>query len=172
MDADLILIRKIRNGDEAAIDSFVRKYYSSILRYCFYRTSDQILAEDLTQETFYRFFKSFSMYRHNGKLANYLFVIAGNLCRDYWRTEKTACFTELTEEIPAEFNGANEKMEVRDAVDRLPKEFRDIIFMHYFLDMKLREIASLEGIGVPLVKYRLKRGKELLKAFLGEEDGA
>ena len=44
--------------------------------------------------------------------------------------------------------------------------------MNYFLDMKLHEIADSEGIGIPLVKYRLKRGKELLKSILGEEDGA
>ena len=40
MDADWILIHKIRDDDEAAIDSFVRKYYSPIIKYCFYRTSD------------------------------------------------------------------------------------------------------------------------------------
>lgn len=49
MDADWILIHKIRTGDEAAIDAFVRKYYQSILKYCFYKTSDEMIAEDLTQ---------------------------------------------------------------------------------------------------------------------------
>lgn len=76
MDADWILIHKIRNGDEAAIDSFVRKYYSPILKYCFYRTSDSIQAEDLAQETFYRFFKTFSAYKHKGKLAKMFIGIA------------------------------------------------------------------------------------------------
>ncbi len=172
MDADWILIHKIRNGDEAAIDSFVRKYYSPILKYCFYRTSDSIQAEDLAQETFYRFFKAFSTYKHKGKLANYLYVIAGNLCRDYWRVTQKESFTELTESIPVESDRVDDKIEVRDAVERLPGELRDVIFMHYFLDMKLHEIADSEGIGIPLVKYRLKRGKELLKSILGEEDGA
>ena len=55
MDADWILIHKIRTGDEAAIDAFVRKYYQPILKYCFYKTSDEMIAEDLTQETFYHF---------------------------------------------------------------------------------------------------------------------
>ena len=79
MDADFILIHKMRNGDEAAIETFVRKYYPSILRYCRYHTWDTQQAEDLTQETFERFFRSFPTYLHTGKLANYLYVIAGNL---------------------------------------------------------------------------------------------
>lgn len=167
MDADWILIHKIRTGDEAAIDAFVRKHYQSILKYCFYKTSDEMIAEDLTQETFYHFFKSFSTYKHKGKLANYLYTIAGNLCKDYWRTEDKIHFEELTESVQAEADSDNEKAEVMDAVERLPKEFKDVILMHYFYDMKLQEIAVSEGISLPLVKYRLKRGKEMLKSFLG-----
>ena len=172
MDADWILINKMHNGDEAAIDAFVRKYYPSILKYCFYRISDNVQAEDLAQETFYRFFKAFSTYSHKGKLANYLYVIAGNLCRDYWRKEKSMQFTELTEDVQTESDAYSERMAIEDVVDRLPQELRDVIYMHYFLDMKLKEIAKAEGIGLSLVKYRLKRGKELLKSFLEKENKA
>ena len=85
MDADLSLIHRMRNGDKAAIEAFVRKYYPAILRYCCYHTSDSRQAEDLTQEAFYRFFKSFNEYSHRGKLANYLYVIAGNPKRCFQR---------------------------------------------------------------------------------------
>ena len=73
----------------------------------------------------------------------------------------------MTESVQAEADSDNEKAEVMDAVERLPKEFKDVILMHYFYDMKLQEIAASEGISLPLVKYRLKRGKEMLKSFLG-----
>ena len=83
MDADFLLLHRMRHGDDQAIEDFVRKYYPLILRYCHLHIQDTGYAEDLTQETFARFFRNLSQYQHYGKAANYLYVIAGNLCRDY-----------------------------------------------------------------------------------------
>ena len=55
MDVDFLLIRKMKQGDDAAFDTFVRKYYDDILKYCSYHCSDAEYAEDLTQETFANF---------------------------------------------------------------------------------------------------------------------
>ena len=55
IDTDFPLIRKMRMGDEQAIEAFVRKYYPSILKYCQTHVTDQGHAEDLTQDTFARF---------------------------------------------------------------------------------------------------------------------
>ena len=67
MDVDFLLIRKMKQGDDDAFDTFVRKYYNDILRYCSYHCSDAEYAEDLTQETFANFFFYLSDYRHKGK---------------------------------------------------------------------------------------------------------
>ena len=40
MDADFLLIRKMKQGDDQAFDTFVRRYYGDILRYCGYRCPD------------------------------------------------------------------------------------------------------------------------------------
>nr|WP_297703635.1 RNA polymerase sigma factor [uncultured Butyrivibrio sp.] len=172
MDSDLIFIHRIRAGDEAAIEAFVRKYYAKVLSYCVYRLQDVQQAEDLTQETFYRFFRAFETYNHRGKLVNYLYSIAGNLCRDYWKVEQKIQKVELAETIkntPVECD-VTEKMDIEAAVMELPKEIREVIWMHFFLEMKLVEISEAEGISLPLVKYRLKRGRSLLKGILGKED--
>lgn len=82
MDADFLLIHKMKNGDEEAIEVFVKKYYSTIRNYCRLHTYTDCDAEDITQATFEHFFRSFRSYHHLGKTANYLYVIARNLCRD------------------------------------------------------------------------------------------
>ncbi len=171
MDADLLLIHRIRNGDEDAIEIFVKKYYPAILRYCTYRVSDKQQAEDLTQETFYNFFKSFRTYSHKGKLANYLYVIAGNLCRDYWRLEKKKQHDQLSENTEQDIStlDLDSRLDIEKAIRDLPEEFREVVNLHYFLGMKLKEIADAEGISLTLVKYRLKRGKDILKDLLREE---
>ena len=88
MDADLFTIRKMKRGDDAAFDAFVRKYYADILRYCAFHSRDQREAEDLTQETFVRFFAKLSEYRHQGKTKNYLYTIAANRCRNQWKKQE------------------------------------------------------------------------------------
>ena len=51
IDPDFLLIQKMRMGDDKAIETFVRKYYPSILKYCQTHVSDHSYAEDLTQDT-------------------------------------------------------------------------------------------------------------------------
>ena len=88
MDPDFLLIIRMKDGDDEAIEEFVRKYYPAVLRYCLLRIDDAGYAPDAVQETFERFFRNFARYRHYGKAANYLYVIAGNICRDYYRNRR------------------------------------------------------------------------------------
>lgn len=98
MDRDDLLVLKMRGGDEKALETFVEKYYPAILRYCRLHIDDYGYAEDMAQETFARFFRTLRQYRHYGKAANYLYAIAANACRDYYRQSKNR---ELpTEQLP------------------------------------------------------------------------
>ena len=56
MDSDFFLIQKMKNGDDGAVENFVRKYYPKIFQYCLLHIRDRGDAEDLTQETFLKFF--------------------------------------------------------------------------------------------------------------------
>lgn len=64
---DFLLIRKMKQGDDDALDLFVHKYYQDILNYCHYHCSDKTYAEDLAQETFVHFFSKLSDYHYRGK---------------------------------------------------------------------------------------------------------
>ena len=68
MDADFLLLRRMLDGDDQAIEAFVRKYYPKILQYCRLHIFDRGYAEDCTQETFARFFRTLPQYRHYGKV--------------------------------------------------------------------------------------------------------
>ena len=62
-----------------------------------------------------------------------------------------------------------EKVTLEWALDQLQDDFRQVIDLYYFQDMKLTEIASELGIGLPLVKYRLKQARNCLQNLLGKE---
>lgn len=170
MERDALLLRRVKSGDGDAIEGFVRKYYPVILRYCCLHAPERETAEDITQETFARFFRALPQYQHYGKAANYLYVIAGNLCRDCYR-HRTECSLEETEGSPTgSMEMADTRLDVQRALAALPPELREISILYFYQGLKQREIAAMLGIGLPLVKYRVRRAKELLQQMLAEED--
>lgn len=170
MDADFLLLRRMHQGDEGAIEEFVRKYYPLILRYCCLHLWDAGEAEDVTQETFARFFRTLPQYQHYGKAANYLYVIAGNLCRDSFKKARPLALDDVPELAREETPVLDRKLDVRRALDSLPPELREAAVLYYYQELPQSSIAKILGIGLPLVKYRLKRAKELLALYLGKEE--
>lgn len=174
MDIDFLLLQRMKRGDENAFDVFVRKYYKEILNYCNYNCPDTSTAEDLTQETFLRFFEKLSDYRYMGKTKNYLYTIAGNLCRDSYKKIRESLLEEQSLEIqdclhPPETDELLNRLTIKAALDRLPAELREVIILYYFQELKLTEISSTLQIGLPLVKYRVKQAKTHLERLLREE---
>ena len=170
LDGDFLLIQKMRNGDEEALELFVRSYYEPIFRYCAAHIRDRFLAEDLAQETFERFFRSFEDYKHWGKAANYLYSIAANACRDAFRRKRELPLEDVPEPAGAPLEQLDAALSVRAELDRLPEELRETAILYFLQELKQKDIARILGIGLPLVKYRIKRARELLTARLREEE--
>ena len=170
MDADFLLLHRMRNGETQAIEDFVRKYYPRVLRYCHLHIRDDGYAEDLTQETFARFFHTLSQYQHYGKAANYLYVIAGNLCRDYHRKPEEILTEELPEQLVYQMETLDLRLDVHRALEQLSPELREVTILYFFQELKQKEIARILDIGLPLVKYRIRRAKDLLEQLIGKED--
>ncbi len=168
MDADYILIKKMRRGDDEAFNRFIGKYYEDILRYCVYHCSgDPEDAKDLAQNTFLRFFEEFSTYEHRGKPKNFLYTIARNLCIDHKRRSARIRTEEFDENSMCRGDFASltsgEAEDIHECLSRVSEEYREVMILYYFQQLKQREIANLLGIGLPLVKYRLRKGKEEMR---------
>ena len=170
MDSDFLLIHRMKNGDETAIETFIRKYYPVILRYCHLHLRDKSYAEDATQEVFARFFRTLNQYQHYGKAQNYLYVIAANICRDFYRNPQEESIEGLLEEPVSEMPPLDLRLDIHMALEKLPPELREVSILFFFQEVKQKEIAKILGIGLPLVKYRIKRAKELLAGYLGKEE--
>ena len=127
-------------------------------------------ARDLTQETFLRFFANLSAYQYCGKTKNYLYTIAGNLCKNYYKKKKEDVMDKEGLQAKAgaaadPFAGVLDQMEMQAALAGLSEEFREVLILYYFQELKLKEIAGVLGIGLPLVKYRMRQAKQQLKEF-------
>ena len=148
----------------------VEQYQNLIFSICLKLTGDYFTAEDLTQETFARFFRTLNQYQHYGKAQNYLYVIAANICRDFYRKPEEISVEELPDEPILEMEPLDLRLDVHQALEKLPTELREVTILFFFQEVKQKEIAKILNIGLPLVKYRIKRAKELLAGYLGKEE--
>lgn len=172
MLTDFLLIQKMKQGDEQAFDVFVRKYYDDILKYCCCHSCDTEYAEDLTQETFVNFFAKLSDYHFRDKTKNYLYTIAGNLCKNYYKKKKEIPLEEeMQNSSPSnDMEQVLDKLLVESAIHSLPEEFQEIVILYYFQELKIAEIAKLLQISTSLVKYRLTQSRKYLESFFRKED--
>ena len=170
MDIDYLYIRKIKNGDTQAGERLIRKYYPEILRYCYLHIPDRGYAEDMTQETFVCFFDSLKRYDHQGKTRNYLYTIAANLCRNYYKKIKELPMDDVTEQKVEPIPKVETKLDIYAALNQLPLELKEVTILYFFRDRTQKEIASILNISPTLVRRRLERSKQHLREFLEKEE--
>lgn len=181
---DKWLIREIQNGRKEYLQDIAAKYYDDIYRFCCYQTGNTEDSYDLAQETFLRFIRYVENYRCRN-LKGYLLTIAMNVCRDYYaRCSRTAEYEKpgqaqgMDGHQQASMQTGPEETAVKDEDARrllqklgeLPHIQREAIVLHYYYDMKFKEIARLTGVSTATAKSRVKQGMEKLRKRLGKEE--
>ncbi len=141
----------------------IEVYYDKIYRYIFYKVNNKALAEDLTQETFYKFLKS-----ECEEPERFLYTIARNLCIDEYRRikpvstedeEALAVTTEFEDELV-------ERTAVKEALDKLSEDDRELVILRLVNDEPIGEIAKMYGMSRFAVTRRLNKAKSTLKELL------
>ena len=146
----------------------IEQQYDKLLRYCYMKLRDRTLAEDVTQETFIRFFES-KDYHSIGKEMAYLYTIARNLCIDYFRKQKE----ELIEDLPAkiqEMPDSSDKVEsivdqlsIEQALDSLTADEREAVVLRFSGELSVEDIAKTMGISRFAVRRRISSALEKLR---------
>lgn len=147
------------------LERTIRKCYDEIFLYCYHRVGNRAVAEDLCQDTFVSFIEHYAECRHIGRTKNYLYTIAGNKCRDFYRKNRSIPMEELPEQDTKE--SLEELAVVRQMVSALPDELREVIVLRYFQNLKYADIALVLGISSSLAKYRVKKAIRQLAEMEG-----
>ena len=95
-------------------------------------------------------------------------MIAANTCHDYHRKHKEIATETMPEQADTRADNAEERLDVQMAFKRLPEEVREVAVLYFLQEQKQKDIAVMLGIGLPLVKYRIRRARELLAGYLGD----
>ena len=178
MIQDWMRINKIKMGDPDAWDILVHKYYDSVYFYCVRRCyGDCDIASDLTQDIFLKLVESLPRYRFIGKFQNYLYTMAVNTCNNYLKKrhieqiELTDNFTtDLDTSLIDEILHDERKETVQKALDLLPEIQREVVILRYYHDLKVKDIATITGVGVSTVQSRIYQGLRKLEKVLEREE--
>lgn len=143
------------------LDKMILKYYDDIFCYCYHQLGNREAAEDICQDTFVSFIEHETEYHAYGKLKNYLYTIARNKCIDYFR-KATPIYVD---EIPDKGQESFEKeIEMRHLVATLPEEYRQVIILRFFQDLKYKDIAEILGTNASNVKYKVKKALKMMES--------
>lgn len=161
------IMQKTDNRDD--FEKIFQDYSDIVYRFCLYKTSDEEIAYDLTQETFFRFWRMMTLNKTIDKPKQYIYQIARNLIIDYYKKNKEVSLDTLQEDgfDPKDNTSSadliSEVRLLKDVIDSLDEEFREVIYMEFVEDMKVNEIAKILEISENLVSVRINRGKKILK---------
>ena len=162
------------NSCEETLSRMVTQYEVMLLRTCYMYLHDRQLAQDATQETFLKAYRSLSSFRGESSEKTWLMKIAVNTCRDMKRSAwfRMVDHSAQIDRLPAPAR-VFEHMEADDltqAILHLPSRHKEVILLYYYQDMTMREVAAALGISLSCVDKRLKSACKKLKAKLGKED--
>lgn len=161
------LLRNIINGQEDTLEQVINSYYKDIYTFCYYRLNDKNLAQDLTQDVFLKFLQNIDSYCHQDKIKNYLYVIARNTIKDYFRKKKDLSLknSELSPGVD-KIEELHERIAIQMALKQLTDVQRDIIIFRYYQNLKFSEIANILSMAQSTVRYQLKQAEKTLKLEL------
>lgn len=164
--------RVVKDDDEAAFATLMRRWEGPIQRLCTQMTGDTHHAEDLAQETFTRAFLRRKDYQATGKVSTWLWRIALNLCYNELRRRRRR--PEMSLDAPVEEStpfsetlagpeaGPDQSLEVkehgelvRQALLQLSEPHRAVLVLRHYQDLKFREIAAVLEIPEGTVKSRM-----------------
>ena len=176
-DADIV--RLACQGDEIAWETLVRAHQTPVFRLAYLLLGSADEAEDVTQETFIRAYRSLGRFDTQRPLRPWLFKIAANLARNQHRsmgrylaalgrlfhTERGAIGTP----VEAQGDKHQQAEDLWRAVQALGVADQQIIYLRYFLDLSVDETAQVTGLVQGTVKSRLHRALERLRKVIEKD---
>jgi RNA polymerase sigma-70 factor (ECF subfamily) len=144
-------------GDYGAFERLYRRYLSRIYSLCTRLSGSPMNGEELTEEVFVSAWEKLPQFRGESAFATWLHRLATNVVLNGREVDGRAAATVEQ----------GEKLDLGQAIDRLPTDARRILVLHDVEGYKHEEIAEIFGITPGVSKAKLRRARVLLKEALG-----
>lgn len=162
------LIEKLHSRSKEAVSVIIEQYYADIYCFCLYMVQTEEDVYDITQETFLKFMRYGTSYKHKN-LKGYLLTIARNICFNYFRDKKEKPMAVEWEEIDKKPDHEDKIVEAENAaylkklLKELSQEIREVVILRIYEEMKFKDIAKVMECSVSTTKSRFRIGISQLR---------
>ena len=149
------------------IENIIRRYQNTIFRIAFTYCRNKSDAEDIAQEVFLRYLKYNKDFETEEHLKAWLIRVAVNLSKDLLRSSWMSKTDSISKHENL-FAEDQEKSEIYYAIMSLSEKYRSVIFLYYYEDYDVKEIAEILDRSETAVQTQLRRARAILKQKLNE----
>jgi RNA polymerase sigma-70 factor (ECF subfamily) len=144
------------------------KYSKMLFKIAFLHLGNAQDAEDVLQNVFIKLLYNSPNFNDDEHEKAWLIRVTQNQCKNVLKSSsRNNC--QLNENITDEENSSITKaIDISMKIRSLPANYKTAIFLYYYEDLNVEEIAKILKISQSAVKMRLKRGREILKTELEE----
>ena len=180
---DLGLVKRVKAGDYQAFDLLVLKYQSRLISTAFKYVKDIQIAEDITQESLIKSFKSINSFREDSSFYTWVYRITVNTAKNFLISKKRKdelLQTDLSEEGSIDIESVNTDTpdEIFDATElqsiitrtlnHLGEETKTALTLREFEGLSYEQIAEVVNCPVGTVRSRIFRGREVIDDAIRE----
>jgi len=185
LDADAVLMLRVKRGDNSAFGELVDKYKQPVMNLAFRMLRDRTEAEDLSQTVFLQLQNSAARYEAPAKFSTWLFTITRNLCLNEIRRRSRhptdpldGTYPEQEDQPARQFEDRKTasppetllhgelEQKIEEALAELPESQRSAILLCRRDDLSYDDIAKVLGCSISATKSLIHRGRETLKQKL------
>ncbi|MGA1191361.1 MAG: RNA polymerase sigma factor [Bdellovibrionota bacterium] len=184
LSEDLLLIQKIRKGDQIAFEQLIEKYETKVFHLALRFTKNEEDAEEVLQDVFMTLHRKLELFQGKSAFSSWLYRIVVNAAFMKLRkrrqqpallledlaphTRQKALDGESYQENHIEKFTQNEELKsvLLSAVNRLPEQYRSVFVMRDVNGFSNQETSEVLGLSVPAIKSRLHRSRIMLRRKL------
>jgi RNA polymerase sigma-70 factor, ECF subfamily len=166
------LCRSAKSGDVAAASALVGQFYERIFSYFRRLCGNEDDAADLTQKTFFKVWLSLASYEGRSSFSTWTHGIAHHVYLDWCRQRRPVdhqaehWWGARVAEGQSPFEDAAERdlaERLYALVDRLDEGIKQVVHIHYYQGLSIKETSEVLGIATSTVKYRLREALDSLR---------
>jgi RNA polymerase sigma-70 factor (ECF subfamily) len=181
---DRELVKAYIAGDNNALEQLINRHKEKVFTSIYMFTKDQYLAEDLFQDTFIKAIDKLKQgkYKEEGKFLPWIMRMSYNICIDHYRKSKrnknitTSEDFDIFDIIPMEESSPEDNIiigqsndKIRQIVDQLPDEQREVVLLRHYYDFSFKEIAELTGVSINTALGRMRYSLINLRKIIEEQ---
>lgn len=156
---------KMHISFEQAVERFGPTLYRLAFSYCHNRED----AEDVVQEVFVKYLRAEPDFDAEEDLKRWLMTVTANTCRDLLKSAwyKRGRPAQLLQELPYTDGHTDLRLEMGRALAALAPKYSQVVYLYYYEEYSVRDIAQILRLSETAVRSRLDRARKQLKRQLG-----